>query len=291
MPQVAFAPCLVTQVLQTTRYYSVNTHGAPHVNLRLATPRLLVLLVIGMSLAACARPPLPAEGADPYESVNRAWFEHNLALDGALSRDTPETQVAAESVEVEVADNSPQTPRRGRIGRLVSNFGANLGLPSTILNDLLQIRPDRASENTIRLVINTTIGLGGLFDPAGAMGIHGRRSDFGETLHRWGVGEGDYLVLPLLGPSTERDAAGMVVDMALDPLRFVLPGHEYGWSLAARGAARLADRSEYADLLDANVMNTSDPYAQARLLYLQTRRYHLGIEAPQDEFIDPYAEF
>lgn len=259
-------------------------------------------ILIGVVLSGCASTQLPPEGSDPYETVNRAWFEQNLAIDRAFSgEDDAETAATSDElmaseqtapVTDETALDVPQdAPRRFSFRRIVSNFGANLGLPSSILNDVLQVRPHHATENSMRLVINTTIGLGGLFDPASAMGIHGRSTDFGETLHRWGVGEGDYLVLPVLGPSTERDAAGMVVDLALDPLRFVLPSHDFGWSIGARGAARMADRSEYADLLDANVINTSDPYAQARLLHLQTRRYHLGVEAAEDEFIDPYADF
>ena len=240
---------------------------------------LVALVLVGL-VAGCASPQVSPGVNDPFETTNRAWFEHNLALSGALTGD--------DAAGSESADAPPARP--GRMRRIVGNFGANLGLPSVILNDFLQIRPDRAVENTVRLVVNTTVGLGGLFDPADHMGIHGRRTDFGETLHRWGVGEGAYVVLPLYGPSTERDAAGLVVDAFIDPLRFVLPQPEYTWSWGARMGGRLAEAAEYSDLLDANVMNTADPYAQARLLYLQTRRYHLGIEA-EDEIIDPYADF
>ncbi|PVH29260.1 VacJ family lipoprotein [Pararhodobacter oceanensis] len=255
---------------------------------------IVAVLLIGALAAGCAQAPLPSGTNDPYESVNRAWFNNNLALDQALSGDTEaETDPALVALDDEgetVVAPDAVTPQRGSfLRRIVSNFGANLGLPSTIANDLLQIRPDRAAENTLRLVINSTVGLGGLFDPAGRIGIHGRRSDFGETLHRWGVGEGAYVVLPLLGPSTERDALGLAVDLVLDPLRFALPRGEFGGTLVARGAARFADRAEYAEILDANVINTADPYAQARLLYLQTRRYHLGVEI-EDEIIDPYAD-
>jgi len=231
-------------------------------------------------IAGCARAPAPGVN-DPYESTNRAWFDSNLRLSSAITG-------SDDAVADEADAGGP--PRRSPFRHALSNVGGNLGLPSSILNDLLQFRPSRAAENTVRLVINTTVGLGGLFDPAGAMGFHGRRSDFGETLHRWGVGEGAYVVLPLYGPSTERDTAGLVVDMLIDPLRFALPAPEYGYSNAVRFAGRLADAAEYSDLLDANVINTADPYAQARLLYLQTRRYHLGVEV-EEEIIDPYADF
>jgi len=251
-----------------------------------------LLAVALATLAACAHAPLPAGNNDPFEAANRAWFEKNLALDGLVSgapdgSDTPETTTEAPVDADIVATTEARRPSRFR--QIVSNFGANLGIPSSIVNDLLQVRPHHAAENSLRLVINSTIGLGGLFDPAGAMGVHGRSSDFGETLHRWGVGEGAYVVLPVLGPSTQRDTVGLVVDLAIDPLRFVLPTTEFRASIAARLAGRFADRAEYADILDANVINTADPYAQARLLYLQTRRYHLGIENEQ-EVIDPYAD-
>lgn len=244
--------------------------------------RFGLLIIATALLAACASPPVPVGANDPYESVNRAWFERNLALDAMLAG--PDESVPHD------AEAPILAPRPAPFRRAVSNFGANLGLPSTIVNDLLQVRPHHAVENTLRLAINTTLGLAGLFDPAGAMGLHGRRSDFGETLHRWGVGEGAYMVLPVLGPSNERDAAGMVVDMFINPLRFVLPRDELYMTTAARAAGRFADRAEFAGLLDANVIDTADPYAQARLLFMQTRRYHLGIES-EDQIIDPYAEF
>lgn len=234
--------------------------------------RATALLLTLASLAACSAPRPDAVPADPHEAVNRARFEANLRLAGT-SEDSPD-----------------EAPGAHPFRRAAINVGENLGMPGRVVNDLLQLRPHHAVENTLRFAINSTVGLGGLFDPAGRMGLHGRNTDFGETLHRWGVGEGAYVVLPLLGPSTERDTLGMVVDLAIDPLRFVLPGREYGGSLVLRGLGRAAQAVEYSDLLDANVIDTADPYAQARLLYLQTRRYHLGIEN-DEEFIDPYADF
>lgn len=236
--------------------------------------RLLLVLGLAAALAGCSPRPQGAEIHDPYESTNRAWFENNLAIDRALGGDTP-----------------PETAESGGgLQRIVRNFGTNLSIPGTVVNDLLQFRPDRAVENTLRFAINSTIGLGGLFDPAGEMGLYGRRSDFGETLHVWGVNEGAYVVLPFFGPSTERDAAGMVVDLVLDPLAHLLAPREYGAASVARLAARVAERNEYADLIDANVMQSADPYVQARLLFLQGRRYYLGMETEED-FIDPYADF
>jgi len=231
----------------------------------------LALTLIG-ALAACNPRPPGAEIHDPFEATNRAWFETNLALDRA------------------VLGEGEGSPSDGSARRIVRNFGSNLSLPGSVINNLLQARPDRAFENTLRFAINTTVGLGGLFDPAGRIGLHGRSSDFGETLHVWGANEGAFVMLPFFGPSTERDAAGMVVDMVLDPFRHLLPGREHAATVAARLAARVADRAEYDDLIDANVMQSADPYAQGRLLFLQARRYYLGSDS-EEAFIDPYADF
>lgn len=229
------------------------------------------LLTVALLLAACAAPPPSAQPNDPFEASNRAAFDANLRLTGAGDADRP--------------------PRRENAFRnAVGNVGDNLGIPGRVVNDLLQLRPERAVQNTLRFAINSTIGLGGIFNPAGHIGLHGRATDFGETLHRWGVGEGAYMVLPLLGPSTERDTLGLAVDLVIDPLRFVLPPRELTATTVLRGAGRVARAIEYSDILDANVIDTADPYAQARLLYLQTRRYHLGVET-DEEFIDPYADF
>jgi phospholipid-binding lipoprotein MlaA len=224
-------------------------------------------------LGACAQGPGAGGVHDPLEADNRAIFETNLAVDRAVS------------------DVLPEGGGGGVVLGAVRNVSSNLSLPNAILNNLLQLRIDRAVENSFRLAVNTTIGLGGLFDPAGHIGLYGRDSDFGETLHVWGVGEGAYVVLPFLGPSTERDTFGLMVDLALlDPFAHVGPTER----LVAGGfglAGLVARRIEFSDILDANVMQSADPYAQARLLFLQTRRHHLGQDAAEEDFIDPYADF
>ncbi|MCC5968951.1 MAG: VacJ family lipoprotein [Pararhodobacter sp.] len=242
----------------------------PNTKLRVPFQAALLLALVA-ALAACNPRPPGVDVHDPFEATNRAWFETNLALDRAVLGESGEAS-------------------RGGGQRLVLNFGNNLAIPSSVINNLLQARPGHAIENTLRFAINSTIGIGGLFDPAGQIGLHGRRSDFGETLYVWGANEGAYVMLPFYGPSTERDAAGLVVDAVLDPFRFLLPGREHAATVAARLAARAAERAEYDDLIDANVMQSADPYAQGRLLFLQGRRYYLGDET-DEEFIDPYADF
>ena len=157
------------------------------------------------------------------------------------------------------------------------------------MNNILQLRLGKAVENTLRFAINSTIGIGGLFDPASAAQVYGKPTDFGETLHVWGVPEGNYVELPLLGPSTDRDALGKVVDIALDPLKLIFPDSG-SLPLIAKVGAKIADRGRYSETVDSILYDSADSYAQARLLYLQNRRFELG-QAPSDEsFEDPYAE-
>ena len=212
--------------------------------------------------------------SDPHEAQNRAVHRFNLALDKNVLRPvaTSANRVVPDPVEQGVV-----------------NFAGNLELPGTVVNNVLQLRLGKAVENTLRFAINSTIGIGGLFDPATAAGVLGKPTDFGETLHIWGVTEGNYFELPFFGPSTDRDALGKVVDIALDPLKLVLPkGSKL--PLMAKVAAKIAVRGRYSATVDSILYDSADSYAQARLLYLQNRRFDLG-QAPSDEsFEDPYAQ-
>lgn len=227
------------------------------------------------ALAACAAPAPPSEPFDPSEAQNRKTHELNKSLDKALLGPASEGYGSA----------IPEPVQRG-----VQNFAGNLDLPGDVLNGLLQGRPVRASENTLRFVLNTTIGIGGLFDPARALGIEGKPTDFGETLHVWGVAEGAYNELPVLGPSTDRDTVGRVVDIFINPVRLAIPD-EGRTALAGVGvASTLGDRYRFGDTVDSILYDSADSYTQARLLYLQNRRFELGQTTGETDFEDPYAE-
>ena len=173
---------------------------------------------------------------------------------------------------------------------MASNFAGNLGLPGKILNSVLQGRAEPAVQNTLRLLVNTTLGVGGLFDPAGAsFALPEHTTDFGETLYVWGFGEGAYLELPIIGPTTERDALGKLVDFFIDPLGTVLTVREHNTVRLVRVAGNTAGRLRYAGTLNAILLGSADSYAQARLLYLQNRRHTLGATSDEDVF-DPYAQ-
>jgi phospholipid-binding lipoprotein MlaA len=230
--------------------------------------------LLALGLAGCATTQSPDVISDPHEARNRAVHRFNLGLDRAVLR--PVARGADRTLPDPLVEG-------------ISNFADNLELPGRVVNNVLQLRFGRAIENTLRFAINTTVGIGGLFDPATGARVYGKPTDFGETLHVWGVGEGNYVELPFLGPSTERDALGQVVDIALDPLALVWPDQGEA-TLLAKIAGKIADRARYSETVDSILYDSADSYAQARLLYLQNRRFELGQALSEDSYEDPYAE-
>lgn len=227
-----------------------------------------------LTLAACTPAP-PATGInDPYEADNREVHEFNKRLDRAFVRG------GAGAYGNVVPEPVRQT---------VSNFVGNADMPRMVVNNVLQGRPEDAIHNTFRFLINSTFGLAGLLDPASDMGLTARDTDFGETLHVWGAGEGAYVELPVIGPSTERDVLGKVVDLALNPLKYTLSDDER-LALSVLGvASRLGDREQFSDTVDSVLYDSADSYSQARIVYLQNRRFELGGEASLD-YADPYED-
>lgn len=227
-----------------------------------------------LALSACTAP-VPSGVNDPYEGVNRQVHAFNTVVDKNVIR--PLATGTSKIV--------PEPVSRG-----VTHFADNLSLPGVVVNDLLQANIGDAAHNTLRFIVNTTIGVGGLFDPASAAGAPERSTDFGETLHVWGVGEGPYTELPLLGPSTVRDSVGTAVDYLLDPLQVLIPKDKRWIGSVAKGYAKLDKRGRYSETVDSILYDSADSYAQARLLYLQNRRYELGQTTTETDFEDPYAQ-
>lgn len=226
-----------------------------------------------LTLSACAAP-VPVGIYDPHEETNRLTHESSKKLDKALLR------------PISGADSNG-----GHVVAIgLANLSGNLEGPGYAANDLLQARPDRAVGNLLRFAINSTVGVAGLFDPASAMGLAEAKNDFGRTLHVWGVGEGAYVELPLLGPSTERDALGEVGDMLVDPMGQFLTTGQSAAKFALRMAAKVGNRGRFSETVDSILYDSADSYAQARLLYLQNRRYELGQSAGEAGFEDPYED-
>ncbi len=147
-------------------------------------------------LSGCATVPADSgnDPRDPIESFNRQVFEFNEVVDRAVLKPV------AQAYEFVLPE-----PVRDCIGNIFSNFRE----PSNAVNNLLQGKPIDAVSDTCRFVVNSTVGLLGCFDPARQMGLEKHNEDFGQTLGRWGIGSGPYLVVPILGPSTVRDAIGI----------------------------------------------------------------------------------
>jgi phospholipid-binding lipoprotein MlaA len=224
-------------------------------------------------MSGCSPAPVGVEIWDPYEARNRRVHEFNVGFDRDLLR----------PVAVTVAKAPDFTTRP------VSNFADNVGLPGMVVNGLLQGDIGGAATNTMRFLINSTIGIAGLLDPAGVIGLTEESTDFGETLAVWGVPEGAYLELPVRGPSTERDAVGKIVDLFIDPLKYYGSDKLTAYAAGATVADTVIDRGRFAQTIDSLLYDSADGYAQARLLYLQNRRFQLG-EAAGDTYVDPYAD-
>ncbi|MFW2831613.1 VacJ family lipoprotein [Sphingomonas sp. ID0503] len=224
-----------------------------------ASPALLALVLLGGCTTTNVGQDRLAE-RDPLEGFNRAMWGVNRGVDKVVLK--PVTQVYRAV--------APKPARRG-----VSNFFSNLGEPWSFINNLLQGKPKRALDNLGRFVINSTVGIAGLADPASKMGVKKAPEDFGQTLAAWGVNGGPYLVLPLLGPSTLRDGVGMGVAFAADPYRVCqrecdLPK---GVPTALSVTEVIDTRSQLVDSgADSFLDASADSYATARSAFLQRRR-------------------
>ena len=192
---------------------------------------------------------------DPFQRLNRASFGLGMALDRAVLGPIAHAYIA-------VAPASA----RARVDAVITN----LGEPRTVLNDLAQGHARRAGTATSRFVINSSAGVLGLFDVADRMGLPYHRSDFGQTLGRYGAEPGPYLYLPVLGPMTVRDAAGRLVDIVTDPVTRVGGGHRTTFGATRRYVNLLNTRTKFDHSLRA-LDDATDPYASLRSTYLQHR--------------------
>ena len=195
------------------------------------------------------------ENLDPFEDINRAVYAFNETIDDNL----------LEPISRAYKDYVPGIFQDG-----VSNFFGNLRDVPTLANQILQFKPVESITTLTRILVNTTAGLGGLFDVASDMGLTTRNEDFGQTLAVWGVGEGPFTVLPLLGPSTVRDSIGLFVDTTSD-VNMINEMNDIGFISAS--AMNVIDKRvellPVTDLLD----QSDDPYITMRSSYLQKRKF------------------
>lgn len=224
------------------------------------------LLCVAAVVAGCAAEG-PREGlatTDPYEPFNRVMLEGNKRLDQVIMRPV------AQGYDFAV----PETLRF-----VFRNQVDYVSTPVYFANYLLQGDIENSLETLGRFMLNTVIGGAGMLDPATEFGLPSQETDFGITLARWGLEEGPFFVLPLVGPTTVRDMAGSVVDRAFYPLTYVGPFTELdGLSPAVTGVGLIETRAENADLVDQLLYETEDPYVTLRAAYLQRRRAQIAGE-------------
>ena len=216
-----------------------------------------------------AQTPAYAQDQDPLETYNRAIYSFNDTVDKALLKPLAQTYKAV----------TPEFVDEG-----VTNFFGNLGDVITLANNLLQFKLDMAAQDSVRIVLNSTFGVLGFFDVATPLGIAKNQEDFGQTLGVWGVPQGPYLVLPLLGPSTLRDATGRIVDMQPET------APRYTHDEAVRnGALALNVVDTRASLLGATRLLDDialDRYSFLRYAYLARRLNQVYDGNPPEERFD-----
>lgn len=223
-------------------------------------------VVMSVAVGGCATKPDPTDEAavqayqeanDPLEPMNRYFFSVNMFLDEMLLKPFAGYYNIA----------LPQVAKDGIRGIL-----RNVNTPVILANDLFQGEGNRAGITAGRFFINTTLGVGGIFDVAKHFGMPYHEEDFGQTLAVWGSGEGPYLMIPIMGPSNPRDAAGSVVDKLLDPMTYIGYIYNVGYINTIRGGLEAIDtRSRNMQAIDDLQKGSIDFYATIRSLYRQQR--------------------
>lgn len=232
--------------------------------------RAIVLIATLASVSGCA-----TTNKDPLEGLNRGIYKFNDVADRYAIKPVAKAYKAV----------APSPVRTG-----ISNFFSNLGTLTTVVNDVLQLKFAQAFSDAGRFVINTTFGVAGLIDVAGMDNIPKHQEDFGQTLGYWGMGSGAYLVLPILGPSTVRDASGLVIDtVTSDPIQYLHNIGQIRTYNQVRAVQLLDKRTQLLDATDLVDNASIDPYAFMRDAYLQRRASLIqdGLvpkELLQDEF-------
>ncbi|MDG1463305.1 MAG: VacJ family lipoprotein [Gammaproteobacteria bacterium] len=226
-----------------------------------------LLCAIFLALSACTRPPNDTPSKDPFEAINRPIYKFNNGLDKVILKPV------AKGYEF-------ITPRFFRTG--VSNFFNNLTYPVTIANSFLQGKLLQGLQDTGRFALNSTLGLAGILDPATSVGLNQNNEDFGQTLAVWGVPQGPYIVLPLLGPQTLSSGLGIIANAQVNPV--------LQWpNSSVRSKLFIAWTIETRQTLlsfDETIQESFDPYLFVRESYLQNRRYQINDGVIPDSDLD-----
>lgn len=234
------------------------------------------MLLVTLCASGCATVPAgdPVD-YDPWERMNRGLYNFNDAVDS----------VTLKPIAKGYKKVVPEPIRDG-----ITNFGRNLGAPRNSLNNFLQGKPARGFSEIARFVVNTTVGIGGLFDVASASGVEAYPEDFGQTAAVWGMPSGPYVMVPFMGPQTLRDLALLPADIELDVLHHVDDSsvRDRLWVL------RTIDLRHRVLSLEDLLQDSKDPYVTLRESYLQNRTFEIYDGNPpmedEDDFYDEFLE-
>ena len=221
------------------------------------TCALLATVTLAITLGGCASMGVNGDPRDPLEGLNRNTYRFNQGMDKALFHPIARFYQAI-------------TP--GFVDEGISNIFSNINDVVVIVNDILQFKLSQAVYDLARLVVNSTLGLGGFFDISTGMGLVKHNEDFGQTLARWGIHSGPYVIVPFLGPSTLRDTVGYGVDSALlSPVAYVSEAAHQAGLLSMNYIDYKADAQSAGDLIEEAAL---DEYEFTKSAYL-TRRENL----------------
>jgi phospholipid-binding lipoprotein MlaA len=235
--------------------------------------RAAAAVLVAMLAAGCAATPGRTVVDDRWEGLNRKVYKFNDTVDRAALKP------AAEGYR-------KITPRWMRLG--IGNFLGNLEYPATLVNQFLQGKPKEGFRDTGRFLLNSTLGVAGLFDVATAVGLEANDEDLGQTLAVWGVGSGPFVNLPFFGPSNLRDAPSRMADFFLDPLTYVEVPWEALWGKRALDIVH--SRAELLQL-DGTLQRTYDPYAFIRDAWIQQREFAIFDGNPPPETLEDLEDF
>lgn len=217
--------------------------------------RPLTLLILSALLAGCAGAHNPD---DPLEPLNRGIYRFNDTMDKAVIKPIAKGYNAA-------------MPTVGR--NMVTNFFSNLDDVVVTANDLLQFKLEQGFSDGMRFLVNSTIGVFGLIDVASTTGLKKHHEDFGQTLGKWGIGNGPYLVLPILGPSTLRDSAGLYIDTIPDPMYQIEPVRTRNQVYVTQKINRRAELLDQEKILDEAMVDRYEFIRDTYLLYRKNKLY------------------
>jgi phospholipid-binding lipoprotein MlaA len=236
-------------------------------------------LLLPVSLAACASYPDSVTAHDPWQGYNRSMYKINMAVDSVTLKPAAKAYKAV----------APAFLRRG-----VDNAVQNLQEPWTMVNAILQAKPNVFFNSIGRFMINSTVGIAGLNDQATKWGVLSHEEDFGQTLAAWGVPEGPYLMLPFFGPSNPRDAVGVATEFFMDPVKRGLTAEVSRYASWTRTGIEIGNfRTKALSTVDPILDKSDDPYVTMRSAYRQNRAFEIsdgkgaGLDPNEDMFDSP----